>query len=202
VRCAILISLAICGWCLSAARAEAQFLHLTLLGAHGGYIVDEDYAATHKSDLVLSIPGPVKIDDFWTPPEQDVRVADRVFREMIHAAVKDPTVIFPGMKPSDAVNSNGLPDPDTYEYEQDELADIYDNYAYYTRQYVGVVIDGQKLVFCNYSIGTKTDPSLNYIFIHKTFVPGVSHFLQCRFEPMRKICSNVSFIGSWQAQER
>ena len=35
-------------------------------------------------------------------------------------------------------------------------------------------IDGQKLVFCNYSEGTKADPAAAYIFIQKTFAISAS----------------------------
>jgi hypothetical protein len=67
------------------------------------------------------------------------------------------------------------------------------------RQYAGIVIDGKKLVFCNYSDGAKADPSTDYIFIQKVFAPdGTVRFLQCRFDPELKTCSNVSIIGSWQ----
>jgi hypothetical protein len=64
---------------------------------------------------------------------------------------------------------------------------------------VGVIIDGQKLVLCNYSEGTKADPATGYIFIQKTFTTDDTHFLQCRFEPLLKNATNVSVIGSWQA---
>jgi hypothetical protein len=203
VRLAILISFAACGLTFSAAGADDSLVRIAL-GSRSGYIVPGSYAVEHKADLVASIPGPVKIDDFWTPPEQDVVVADRVFRELIHAAVKDPTLLFPDLAPNS--DPDAPPNPsasEELEHQRNELALISANYDSYSRQYVGIIIDGQKLVFCNYSDGTKADPSADYIFIHKVFVAdGTVHFLQCRFDPWLKVCSNVSIIGSWQSQEK
>jgi hypothetical protein len=197
VRLAIMISFVGAGLIFSTAWADGPFIR-GAVGSHVGYIVSERYALEHKADLIASMPGPVKIDGFWTPPEQDVAVADRVFRELIHSAVKDPTLLFPNLP------KNSDPSvPDSLEYERNELALISANYDSYSRQYVGIVIDGQKLVYCNYSDGPKFDPSADYIFIQKVFVPGGTvHFLQCRFEPKLKTCANVSIIGSWQPQTK
>jgi len=199
VRLAILISFAAFGLTLSAAWADELFIR-GAVGSHIGYIIPETYAGEYKADLTASIPGPVKIEGFWTPSEQDVAVADRVFRDLLHAAVKDPTLLFPDLAPN--------PDPAApvdraaaalLEHERNELDLVSRNYDSYVRQYVGIIIDGQKLVFCNYSDGTKVDPSADYIFIQKVFVSdGTVHFLQCRFDPIEKTCSNVSIIGSWQ----
>jgi hypothetical protein len=196
---AIPILFAAFGLTLAAAWADGPFSR-GAAGSHIGYIVPERYAEDYKADLIASIPSLVKIDGFWTPPEQDVAVADRVLRDLLHAAVKDPTLLFPDLAPN--------PDPAVpvnpeaarmLEQERDELDLVSRHYDTYVRQYVGIIVDGQKLVFCNYSDGTKVDPSTDYIFIHKVFVPdGGIHFLQCRFDPIGKTCSNVSMIGSWQ----
>ena len=197
MRLAILISFAVFGLIFSPARADGP-LAKGAVGSHTGYIVSEKYAGEHKADLTASIPGPVKLDGFWTPPEQDVAVADRVFRDLIHSAVKDPKLLFPDL----AENSDPAA-PDSIEYERNELVLVSRNYDSYLRQYVGIILDGKKLIFCNYSEGPKVDPSADYIFIEKVFVPGGSvHFLQCRFDPQLKICSKVSIIGSWQPRTK
>ena len=205
MRLAILISFVAFGSAFSTAWADGPLIRVGLsLDSHIGYIVPESYAENHKADLVANIPGPVNIDGFWTPPLQDVAVADRALRDMIHDAIKDPTLLFPDLAPN--------PDPtapvnrdaaNQLEQERNELDLISRNYDAYVRQYVGIIIDGTKLVFCNYSEGTKVDPSADYIFADKVFVPdGTVRFLQCRFEPWSKTCSNVSIIGSWQSPEK
>jgi hypothetical protein len=199
VRLAILIPFAAFGLTFCTAWADGPLVRVALaMGSHSGYIVSERYAWEHKADLIASIPGPVKIDGFWTPPEQDVAVADRAFRDLLHSAVKDPTLLFPDLPPNaDPAASDSL------EHERNELTLVSRNYDSYLRQYVGIIIDGKKLVFCNYSDGANVDPSTDYIFIHKVFAPGGTvHFLQCRFDPESKTCSNVSIIGSWQPQEK
>jgi len=212
-----MISLAALGLTFSTARADEPLLRVDLaLGTHSGYIVPETYAEKHKAEVVSSIPGVDPIDGFWTPTEQDVAVADRVFRDSIQGAVKDPALLFPDLAPNP--DPTAPPNPDAVralEQERNELALVLKNYDSYTRQYVGIIIavpgtDAEtgaetvtetKLIFCNYSVGTKVDPSTDYILIQKVFVPdGTVHFLQCRFEPLLKTCSNVSMIGPWQPQ--
>jgi hypothetical protein len=191
VRLAILISFA--------ASAEGPLLRVAL-ESRSGYIVPESYAEDHQADLIASIPGPVKIKGFWTPTEVDVLVAERVFRELIHRAMKDPALLFPDLAPNpDPAVPVDLAAAAQLENERYELTLVSGNYGRYLRQYVGIIIAGQKLVFCNYADVPKADPSTGYIFIQKVFVPdGTVHFLQCRFDPEAKTCSNVSMIGSWQ----
>jgi hypothetical protein len=205
VRLAILISFAAFGSAFSAAWADGPLIRVDLsLDSHVGYIVPESYAENHKADLVATIPGPVKIDGFWTPTEVDVIVADRALRNMIHDAIKDPTLLFPDLAPStDPAVPADLAAAAQLENERYELTLVSSNYDRYSRQYVGIIIDGQQLVFCNYADVPKVDPSTGYIFIDKVFVPdGSVHFLQCRFDPMEKTCSTVSMIGSWQRSEK
>jgi len=199
VRVAILISLAAFAAAFSDVRADDALTPITL-GTLNGYIVPETYAVAYKADLVASLPGYVKVEGFWTPPEQDCLVADRALRELIHAAAKDATVLFPDLAPNPdptvPVDENNAKE---LEHERSELSLISDNYATYSRQYLGVIIDGVKYVICNYSDGTKADPAAGYILIQKTYVSETTHFLQCRFEPWQKNITNVSIIGSWQA---
>jgi len=205
VRLAILISFAAFGSAVSMAWADGPLIRAGLaLDSHFGYIVPESYAENHKADLAANIPGPVNIDGFWTPSSQDVAVADRVFRDLIHSAVKDPTLLFPDLAPNpDPTVPADLGAAAQLENERYELTLVFGNYDRYSRQYVGIIIGGQKLIFCNYSDGTKADPSTDYIFIQKVFVgDGTVHFLQCRFDPVEKTCSNVSMIGSWQRSEK
>jgi hypothetical protein len=139
----------------------------------------------------------VRVGGFWTPTEVDVIVAERVFRELIERAAKDPALLFPDLAPNH--DPADLAAAAQLENERYELTLVSGNYDSYSRQYVGIIVGGRKLIFCNYSVGAKVDPSTDYIFIQKVFVPdGAVHFLQCRFDPEAKTCSKVSMIGSWQ----
>jgi len=198
-----MITFAVCGTTFFALGADAPEVKATLtkvvMDTHVGYIVPENYAADRKADIMVSIPGVVKLGGFWTPTEQDVTVADRVLRDLIHDAVKNPTLLFPDLAPDPAANAAAKSDANSQlEHERHELSAVSDNYDNYVRQYLGVIIDGQKLIFCNYSQGTNADPSTDYIFIHRVFVDdGTVHFLQCRYDPQAKTCANISMIGSW-----
>jgi hypothetical protein len=197
VRLALLILLAAGGWLSPAARADGAFIRVDFDSAEG-FIVPRDYAEDHKADLTSTIPGAMKVDAFWTPSEADVYVAERVLHSLIEDSVKDPSKLFP-----DLAVSKDSDDRELLKQQRAELVLVLTNYDRYLRQYVGIIIDGQKLVFCNYSSGIKADPSADYIFIDKVFDPdGAFRFLQCRVDPKEKTCCNVSMIGSWQPKEK
>jgi hypothetical protein len=195
VRAAILILFAAVGLVAFGARADDSFSAVTTPpSSHPGYIVSEKYATAHKADLVASLPGEPKIDGFWTPTEQNVAVAERVFRELIHNAAKDPALLFPDL--AEATDADSIA---ALKNEKIELGLVDANYEAYLRQYVGVIIDANKVILCNYSDAPKINPATDYIFIQKVFTSdGTLHFLQCRFDSSAKTCSNVSIIGSWQ----
>lgn len=194
-----MLSLAATGITFSGARADESIIKVDL-DAGVAYIVTEKYALAHQTEIRANIPGLTKIDGFWTPTEVNVRVAERVFRELIHSAVKDPTLLFPDLAPSAdptvPVNAEAAAQ---LENERYELTLVSSNFGRYLRQYVGIIINDQKFVFCNYAHVPNVDPSAGYIFMDNVFVEdGSVHFLQCRFDAIEKTCSNVSLIGSWQ----
>ena len=211
MRLAILLSFAVVGvvsltlW----ARGDAiddRFARVDLDSATG-YIVPESYAEAHKADFVANIPSTSRILGFWTPSESSVIVGERVLREKIEDAAKDPEVLFPGMAKQAAKDAYDR--EDNQEFQQKELEMILANFQGYTRQYVGIILYDEermekvRLIFCNYSVGSKVDPSMEYVFTDKVFVPdGTVHFLQCRFDFEKKACSSVSMIGPWQPVER
>lgn len=183
-------------WMWGAARADEPFIQV-MQGTHPAYIVPEPYAAHHRAELMASIPRHVEIESFWTPTEADVAVAERIFRELLQQAAKNPMVLFPDLgRNSDQFSIEAL------KREQDELVLIGENYDAYTRQYVGIVVLGHKLILCNYADVPKVDPATEFLFLEKYFDPkGTVHFLQSRFDPDWKTCAHVSIIGSWQGKE-
>jgi hypothetical protein len=199
VRVAILISLAACGVAFSAARADDALIKVTL-DSGPAYIVPESYATGHKAELKQSMPGAPRIEGFWTPSEADVIVANRVFRELIQDAAKDPTLLFPELVQNpDATAAANIETAAQLQNERYELSLVSSHYDRYSRQYVGVILDGKKLIFCNYVVAPKADPSADYVFIEKVFAEdGTVHFLQGRVDAEEKTCANVSIIGSWQ----
>jgi hypothetical protein len=199
VRVAILLSVAACGLASSAARADQTLIKITL-ETGPAYIVPEEYAADHKAELKQCMPGVLKIEGFWTPTETDVIVADRVFRQLIRAAAKDPTILFPELVQNpDATAAANIETAAQLQNERYELSLVSDHFDRYARQYVGVILEGKKLVFCNYAVVPKADASADFLFIQKVFAAdGTVHFLQSRVDPDDKSCANVSIIGSWQ----
>ena len=197
MRVAIAISVLAASFAFSLLRADESFPRVAL-GSGTGYVIPEAYAAAHKADIISSIPVPIRIEAFWTPTEADVVVAERVFRELIQGAAKDPKLIFPNLEPGQDPDS-----PDSLERQQAELTLVSKNYGVYARQYVGIIVAGNKLILCNYSDAPKVDASTEYLYVEKYVVPnGSVHFLQCRVDPHWKTWSNVSLIGSWQPRQK
>jgi hypothetical protein len=195
VRAAMLISLAALTAAMSVARADESFRRVTL-DAQVGYVVPEEYAEYHKDDLRASMALPPKIQGFWTPSDTSVMVAERLLREKLQDAAKDPIILFPEL-----VDNPGVATEEILANEKRELGLILQHYPFYQRQFVGLIIDGNKIVLCNYSFGPKTDPSSDYVFIQNVFDQDADdHFLQCRVDPFAKICTNISYIGTWKSR--
>ena len=191
MRLAILISLAALG--LGAPAAGGGELVPCEVGAHGGYLVPPDYAEAHRADILATLPDEPQVDSFWKVTEQAAIVADRNLRETLEDAAKDPTQLFPDLTPGGDATQ-----PDSLEYQRNELRLIVEHYGSYLRQYVGVVIDGRQYVQLNYAEGPGLDPAEGFVCIHRVFVPGKMRFLQCRFDWEYKKISNVSMYGTWQ----
>jgi hypothetical protein len=192
VRLAILISLAALGMGAAAPDDDAPLVKCEV-GPHGGYLVSVEYAEKHRSDILATLPDEPDVDGFWKVSEQIAIVADRRLRETLEDAVKDPTQLFPNLTAGKDASQ-----PDSLEYQRNELKEIVDNFGSYHRQYVGMMIDGHEFVLLNYAIGPKLDPAEGFICIHRVFEPGKMHFLQARFNWDYKLLSNVSMYGSWQ----
>jgi hypothetical protein len=190
VRFAIVISLAALGL-VGTARGDA--LTPCEVGAHGGYLVPVSYAEAHRADILATLPDEPTVDGFWQVTEQAAIVSDRRLRETLEDAIKYPLQLFPDLQ--------DLPDttqPDSLGYQRNEMKQIVENYGAYQRQYVGLVIDGERYVLLNYSIGVKADPATGFIFIHRVFEPGKMHFLHARLNWDENTVSNVSMYGPWQ----
>jgi hypothetical protein len=192
VRLAILISLAALGLG-GTARADDPPLTLCEVGQHGGYLVSVNYAEKHRADILATLPDEPDVPEFWKVTEQIAIMADRELRETLEDAAKDPTQLIPDLTPGGDESQ-----PDSIGYQRNELKLIVENYKVYQRQYVGLVIKGQRIVLMNYAVGPKLDAAGGYIYIHRVFEPATMRFLQARFNWDEKTISNVSMYGSWQ----
>ncbi len=189
----MLISLAALAAATGFVRADESFRRVAL-DAQVGYIVPEEYAEYHRDQLRASMALPPKIQGFWTPSDTSVMVAERMLRETIQDAAKNPVLLMPEL-----ADNPGVATEEIILNEKRELALVLQHYSYYQRQFVGLIIGGNKIVLCNYSYGPKIDPSSDYVFIQDVFKDdGDCHFLQCRVDPFAKTCTNVSYIGTWQ----
>jgi hypothetical protein len=174
--------------------ADGPFLRVDM-DAGPGYIIPAAYAESHKAEIVASLPGHVLIEGFWNLTEQHTTVAERVFRQALQDGVKDPKTLFPDLS-EEAVGDESI------DSVRRMIQSVVDNYPHYTRQYIGVIIDGTKLVYCVYSDAPKLDPLTQYFDMEKYFVTGKTHFLFCRVDAHWKTWSNPAIIGSWLPEQR
>ena len=159
-----------------------------------GYIVSEKYAAEHKADFLASLTDYQPDINFWTPSPDDIVVAERVFRQWIEDGAKDPAAVYPEMGAHPENFSPGEP-----EFQQKEMALIAQNYGRYARQYAGLIVQGRKVILCNYFAGLEANPAGSFVFMQNVFVPhkGI-HFVQGWFDPDAKSCSKLVMVGLWQ----
>jgi hypothetical protein len=194
VRLAILISLAALGLGGTACADDDGLLKCDV-GPHGGYLVSVSYAEAHRADILATLPDGPEVDSFWQVTEQIAIKADRNLRETLEDAVKDPTLLFPDLTPGGDATQ-----PDSLEYQRNEMKLIVAHFGEYHRQFVGLVINGHEVVQMNYAAGPRLNPVDGFIFIHRVFDAGTMHFLQGRYnwDYDIKTISNVSMYGSWQ----
>ena len=192
------MAISVWGWCLilGAVRADEALTPVNFEAGGVGYIVSQEYAAGHKVEFMAGLPEfeREKDIDFWTPSADEVLVAERVFREWIQDGAKDPAAVFPDM----GANPDGFPAGEP-EFERKEFALIVQNYGGYARQYVGLVVQGRKVILCNYFAGLEANPATDFVFLQKVFVEGKEiHFLQSWYDPDAKNCSDLVMVGLWQ----
>jgi hypothetical protein len=181
---------------MGALRADDALTPVSFEAGGVGYIVSQDYAAQHKVEFIAGMPEieHPKDVDFWTPTPDQVLVAERVFRDWIQDGAKSAAAVFPDM----GANPDGYP-PGEPAYEQKEFGLIIQNYGQYERQYVGLVVQGRKVILCSYFAGLEANPATDFVFMQKVFAEDKGiHFLQAWFDPDAKSCSDLVMVGMWQ----
>jgi hypothetical protein len=181
---------------LGAVRADEAMTPVTFdVGV--GYVIPQEHAAEHKADFLAGLTEYQQDIDFWTPSPEDVVMAERVFREWLQGGAKDPAAVFPDM----GTNPSGYP-PGEPEFERQEMALIVQNYGSYARQYVGLVVQGRKVILCNYFAGLEADPAGGFVFLQKAFAKDKGiHFVQAWYDPDARTCSELVMVGLWQKEQ-
>ncbi|MCE0498660.1 MAG: hypothetical protein LV481_12010 [Methylacidiphilales bacterium] len=181
---------------LSTCEADEIFFPV-YTDAQPGLIVSEKYALDHKADFNDSLGKNGQTLYFWTPTLQDIAEAQQALRKSIDQGCTDPSQIFAQLAPKGGYSA------DEVQRQGVEITFIREHYDRYARQYVGIIMDGKKLVFCNfvdteYSDSKAVDPTKEYVFVQKAFAKDM-HFLQAQYDPEAKKVLNVALTGYWTA---
>ena len=195
MRLAMAIALGVMGILAATGRADEPLTQISL-NSGVGYIVSESYGTAHQADFIGSFVQFVRKLEFWTPTPSECAGAERTLRELIHSGTSDPGLVFPSLERSETSPPDGDADAAIWA-ERNELTRVETNYNRDTRHVVGVILDGQKVLLCNFSDAPGVDPAKDYIFMQKTFEPKGVHFLQAKFDLETKKCTNVSLVGWW-----
>ena len=119
----------------------------------------------------------------WVPTSAQAIEAEKAVRDYITRAQKDAKVAFP--------NDTGS----VSEWRQKSLVEVGQKYPQYVIQFVGIMVNGKKQIFCNYSCrdtSQQLDPSRNFIFVYD----GGSCFWQIEYVPGTKSCTGLQINGN------
>jgi hypothetical protein len=145
-----------------------------------GYIIPKSEAdgwmRTDRNTL------PVDDGQCWVPTVDEATAAEKSVRGFIARAQKDVKVAFP----NDPENALSL--------DRRQLGEIGQKYSRYGVQFIGIVVHGQREIFCNYFCRDATgqlDPSRNFIFMYD----GGSCFWRVEYVPATKSCTGLEVNG-------
>lgn len=108
--------------------------------------------------------------NFWEPSVEDVTRAEACIREFVAAVEKDPQA-----------------------YQREDAGFILENLREYRRQYVGLVVDGEKLVWINsfYFEDRYQDWESAPVYV----LDGGNHFWQIEYVPLKDTCNHFYVHG-------
>lgn len=109
---------------------------------------------------------------FWEPSSDDVLSAERCIGRFLASAQQDPKL-------------------DTYQKEN--AAFILENLEKYRRQYVGIVVDGEKRIWCNLFLSDDSFPEWTRIPVDVD--GGGNHFWQIDYTVPKDECIHFSVHG-------
>ena len=104
--------------------------------------------------------------EFWEPSMDDISAAEACIGQFLAAVAQD---------------SNA--------YQSEDAAFILENLGEYRRQYVGIVVEGEKRVWCNAFFSKDSFPDWQRIPVDVD--GGGNHFWQIEYDPLRDEC--ISF---------
>ncbi len=131
-----------------------------------GVIITEDAAPEFGILFDKAVTG------FWQPSVNDVSEAEECIRRYLVSAQDDPEL-------------------DTY--QKDKVAFILNNLAKYRRQYVGIVVDGEKRIGCNLFLSDHSYPDWERAPVY--LIDGGNYFWQIEYDLLKDECINFYVHG-------
>ena len=115
-------------------KVQTDLMRGAILTSSGIKYMDEQSGG---KDWFHEISG-LKVNDFWMPEEKDIKQAEQLVLVCLVERINDPD------------NSQLQPDIKTgMEFTDEGIREILDNYLSYYRQYVGLIIDGERFIYFN-----------------------------------------------------
>jgi hypothetical protein len=109
---------------------------------------------------------------FWGPSIDDVSRAEKCIRQFLESLQRDPNL--------------GT-------YQQENVAFILENLEQYRRQYVGVVVDGEKRIWCNMFLSDHSFPDWERVPVF--VLDGGKYFWEIEYSLPRDECTDFYVHG-------
>jgi hypothetical protein len=108
--------------------------------------------------------------EFWEPSIDEVSRAERCIRQLLVSVQQDPNA-----------------------YQKEHAAYILDNVGEYRRQYVGIVVAGEKRIWCNAFFSDDSFPDWMHAPVY--VLDGGNHFWQMEYVVSKDECMNFYVHG-------
>lgn len=183
---------------LHPANGEAPFLPITVDG-HTAYITQN---LSEQSDACLAIksgtPRPKAITGFWVPTLEQVQASEPVILGYLKWAEKNTSKVFPWAIKDEKERREVMANAQLY------ISLVRVDYDLYQRQYTGIVMDGRRLIVCNFfyrgQLGEEfgPDPVTRYVQVND----GGHCYWQVYYDLKKKTCSDLSINGPWEPGQK
>ena len=184
------------------ARADSPYEKVTV-GDHVAYVVPMEVAQKPDSEVrkfwLPSIWPPIetkKIEAFWTPTERDIAASREEIIKYLKAARTDPEIAFDFSTQSSKDRKPALLSA------QHEIALVLDNFKNYEAQYIGINVNGQKCMICNYfdlehlppDFRKNLDPTSRIVDVND----GGHMYWHFEYIVISRKCMHLSINGQWE----
>jgi hypothetical protein len=163
-----------------------------------GLIVSKEDFLANRLAVQTYLGSTVGEDDFWVPTIEQVNHAESAVKQAVDNGTKDSSPFYKMAAVPAGVSSKAIESS-----REAELSSVQSLYARYFRQFVGLILNGRKFIFCNFVQPEDLDNMSEYPA--PAFVPSANarmerlHFIRALYDVETGRCSETSLVGEYIA---